>query len=164
MNKDRASRRLPVILCIVFAFMLTIAPLPEWAEDFRPDWVALTLIYWSMTLPRTYSIGSAWLTGIILDVAQGTLLGQHALALSFVVYITVKFHLQLRVFPLLQMTATVFAMLAIYQFILFWINGVAGVHSEAVTYWGPVISGSILWPLISMFFSGVRYRARVRPA
>ena len=160
LNKDRTSRRLPVILCIVVALMLTIAPLPSWASDFRPDWVALTLIYWAMTLPRTYSIGSAWIVGIILDVAQGTLLGQHALALGFVVYVTVKFHLQLRVFPPLQMTATVFALLAMYQFILFWINGVAGVHSDAVTYWGPVLSGTVLWPLIAVFFSSVRYRAR----
>lgn len=160
MATEYSSRKLPVLMCVVFALMLAISPMPEWAEDFRPDWVALTLIYWSMLLPRTYSVGFAWVIGLIVDVAQGTLFGQHALALCFVIYITVKLHLQMRVFPLLQMTATVFALLAIYQFILFWINGVAGINAPAITYWGPVVSGTLIWPIVSAVYGGVRYRAR----
>ncbi len=160
MSNGRNARRLPVLLSIVVALMLSIVPLPAAIEAFRPDWVALTLIYWAMTLPRSYSVGTAWIVGIVVDVAHGTLLGQHALALCFVIYVTVKFHLQLRVFPLSQMTATVFALLALYQFLLFWINGVAGLHTEAVTYWGPVVTGTLIWPLLSMFFSGIRYRVR----
>lgn len=163
MSKDRQSRRLPVLASIVLAFMLAIVPLPDYVSAYRPDWVVLTLIYWSMNLPRTYSVGSAWVVGLVLDVAHGTLLGQHALALSLVVYITVKFHLQMRQFPISQLTATVFALLALYQFILFWINGVAGVHAEATAYWGPVLTGTVIWPILSMFFSGMRYRASSRP-
>jgi rod shape-determining protein MreD len=154
------ARRLPVLLSVVVALLLTIVPLPDAAEAFRPDWVALTLIYWAIALPRTWSVGSAWVVGIVVDVAQGTLLGQHALALCFIVYITIKFHLQLRVFPMLQMTATVFSLLAMYQFLLFWINGVAGLHTEAISYWAPVITGTVLWPVLSVVFSGIRYRAR----
>lgn len=160
MNSGRNARRLPVLLSFVVALMLSIVPLPAAIEAFRPDWVALTLIYWAMTLPRSYSVGTAWVVGIVVDVAHGTLLGQHALALCFIIYVTVKFHLQLRVFPLSQMTATVFALLALYQFLLFWINGVAGLHTEAVVYWGPVISGTLLWPLLSIVFAGIRYRVR----
>jgi rod shape-determining protein MreD len=163
MSSETASRRLPILLLLVLALMLTIAPLPQWATEFRPNWVALTLMYWAMLLPNKYSVGTAWVVGLIVDVAQGTLLGQHALALCFVIFVTVKFHLQLRVFPTSQMTATVFALLASYQFILFWINGVAGIHADAVTYWGPVISSTIIWPLLTMFFGQVRYRARSRP-
>ena len=161
MSDARNARRLPVLLSIVAALMLSIVPLPSVVEAFRPDWVALTLIYWAMTLPRSYSVGTAWVVGIVVDVAHGTLLGQHALALCFVVYVTVKFHLQLRVFPLSQMTATVFALLALYQFLLFWINGVAGEHTESVTYWGPVISGTLIWPVLSMLLSGISHRVRV---
>lgn len=160
MSKQRYTRPQPVIITLVLALMLAIAPMPDWAAPFRPDWVAMTLIYWSTNLPRTYSVGWAWIIGIVLDVAQGTLLGQHALALSLVIYITVKFHLQMRQFPTLQLSATVFALLALYQFILFWINGVAGVNTPTVSYWGPVLTGSLLWPLLTMMFGGVRYRAR----
>lgn len=160
MSSDRGSRVQTAISSLILALMLTIAPLPDWAAAFRPDWVALTLIYWSMNLPQKYSVGWAWATGLILDVAQGSLLGQHALALSLVIYITVKFHLQMRQFPMLQLSVTVFAQLALYQFILFWINGVAGVSAPPVNYWGPVIAGSLLWPAATTVFAGSRFGAR----
>ena len=160
MSPDRASRRLPVVITLILGLMLSIMPLPESMQAFRPDWLALLVIFWAMQWPRTWSVGSAWIIGIVLDVSYGTLLGQHALALCLVAFVTVRFHLLMRVFPLSQLTMTVFALLALYQFILFWINGVAGISAPAVTYWGPVILGTVLWPFIYMFLSGVRYRAR----
>jgi len=159
MSRDRASRILPVLVTILVSLMLMIVPLPEAAEPFRPDWLALTLIFWAMQLPRTWGVVTAWLVGIVLDVAQGTLLGQHALGLCFVVFLTVRLHLLMRVFPLMQLTATVFALLAIYEFLLFWVNGIAGVSTELVYYWGPVLTGTVIWPFLYMFLSGVRYRA-----
>jgi len=160
MSRDRASRRLPIVITLVVGLMLSIMPLPESAVAFRPDWLALLMIFWAMRLPRTWSVGSAWIVGIILDVSYGTLLGQHALALAVVVFVTIRSHLLMRVFPLLQLTATVFALLATYQFILFWVNGVAGVTAPSITYWAPVITGTLLWPFLFMFLSGVGYRAR----
>tara|TARA_R110002096_G_scaffold101547_2_gene224541 strand:- start:14399 stop:14890 length:492 start_codon:yes stop_codon:yes gene_type:complete len=160
MSRDRDSRRLPIIISLLVGLLLTMMPLPESVGAFRPDWLALLIIFWAMQLPRTWSVGSAWIIGIILDVSQGTLLGQHALALCVVAFVTVRFHLLMRVFPLPQLTATVFAILGLYQFLLFWVNGVAGVGAPAVTYWGPVIAGTALWPLIMMLLSGLRYRTR----
>ena len=160
MSRAGRAGRLPVILTIIVSLMLMVMPLPDWAMPFRPDWVALTLIYWAMMLPRTWSVGTAWIIGIVLDVAQGTILGQHALALCFIVFITVRFHLLIRVFPMQQLTATVFAILALYQFVLFWINGVAGVAAPPVNYWGPVISGTLFWPVVSLLLSGVRLRVQ----
>ena len=161
MSRADGSRRLAVIVTIIISLMLMVVPLPDWATTFRPDWVALTLIYWAMMLPRTWSVGSAWVVGLVLDVAQGTILGQHALALCFIVFITIRFHLLMRVFPMQQLTATVFAILALYQFILFWVNGVAGVDVPAVGYWGPVITGTLFWPVVSLLLSGARSRARL---
>ena len=161
MTRDGGSRRLPVIVTVIVSLMLMVLPLPDRVEPFRPDWVALALIYWAMMMPRTWSVGSAWFIGIVLDVAQGTILGQHALALCFMVFITVRFHLLMRVFPMQQLTATVFAILALYQFILFWVNGVAGVAVPAVNYWGPVITGTIFWPFVLIVLRGIRMRAQL---
>jgi rod shape-determining protein MreD len=162
MSRHGYGRRLPVILTIVLAIMLAIVPLPEQAEPYRPDWVAVVLIYWAMMLPRTWSVGSAWLVGLVLDAAQGTILGQHALALTVVIFITVRFHLLMRVFPMQQLTATVFALLALYQFLLFWTNGVAGTQVDIVYYWAPVVSGTLLWPIVTLLLAGVRAGAPSR--
>ena len=160
MTRDRASLRMPVIMSFIVGLMLTIMPLPTVLEAFRPDWLAMLVIFWAMQLPRTWSVGSAWFIGIVLDVSQGTLLGQHALALCCVAFITVRIHFLMRVFPAPQLTATVFPILAIYQFLLFWINGVAGIDAPSIVYWGPVISGTILWPVVMVFLSSMRYRTR----
>jgi rod shape-determining protein MreD len=159
-SDEVASRHAPVVVSMVVALMLTIAPMPEALEPFRPNWVVLTLIYWAISYPHSYSVGTAWLAGLVLDVAQGTLLGQNALALSVVSYVTLKFYLQLRQFPLLQLMATVFAILALYQFILFWVNGVAGINAPADVYWGPVVSGTLLWPVVSAALVGIRQQVR----
>ena len=154
------SRRLPAVITLVVGLMLAIMPLPDSIVALRPDWLALIMIFWAMQLPRTWSVGTAWIVGIVLDVAYGTLLGQHALALCVVVFVTVRFHLLMRVFPLSQLTATIFALLALYQFILFWINGVAGVSAPSIAYWGPVLTGAAIWPFVFIFMSGIRYRSR----
>ncbi len=158
MSRALASRRLPVIVTFVVGLMLSIMPLPDMIMPFRPDWLALLAIFWAMQLPRTWSVGSAWILGIILDVSYGALLGQHALALCVIVFITVRFHLLMRVFPLSQLSATVFALLALYQFLLFWVNGVAAVTAPPITYWAPVVSSTLIWPFLYMFLSGVRYK------
>jgi len=160
MSDRNQGRLLPAIISIVVAVMLTIAPMPPSLAPFRPDFVAMTLIYWTMMNPGSLNVGSAWLTGLLLDVAQGTLLGQHALGLALIVYLTVKFHLQFRQFPMLQMMATVFALLGLYQFVLFWINGVAGVNVPAIRYWGPLVSGTLLWPFLAFVLANFRRRSR----
>ena len=153
---------LPIIISLVLALALTMMPLPASLDTFRPDWMTLVMIFWALSVPHSYGVGVAWIVGIVLDVAQGTLLGQHALALSVVAFVAVKFHLLVRMFPLIQLTATVFAMLALYQVLLFWINGVAGIEAPASSYWGPVITGTLFWPFVHSILMGVRYRAQRR--
>ena len=97
-------------------------------------------------------MGTAFILGILVDVSKGTLLGQHAFAYLLVIFLTSKLHLQLRNYPLLQLTAIICLILMIYEFILFWINGVSGISSSISSYMGPVISGTVLWPIISKLF------------
>ncbi len=160
MSERSASLHVPVALSLVAALALAIVPLPDVVDPLRPDWVVLVMIYWALTLPRTYGIGTAWIVGLVVDVTQGTLLGQHALALTVIVYLTQRFHLLMRVFPLLQLTATVFALVALYRFLLFWVNGVVGVPAPAIVYWGPVLTSALVWPIVLNVMAGVRSGAQ----
>jgi len=51
-------------------------------------------------------------------------------------------------------------LLALYEFILFWINGVVGVVAPASSYWGPIIVSALIWPAINMVLVNVRQRVR----
>ena len=91
-----------IILSLVGALLLTLLPMPTAAQMYRPEWVALVIVYWCLAAPERVGVGVAWGMGIVLDVITGALLGQHALALAVVAYIAVTLHRQARLFPLWQ--------------------------------------------------------------
>ena len=78
---------LVIYLTLLVALVLMILPLPDWAQIYRPNWMALVLIYWSMALPGRVGLLFAFFSGIILDTSLGTLLGQHTLALVMIIAI-----------------------------------------------------------------------------
>lgn len=161
MSKQDAPRW-PVWAVLLVAVALTSLPLPAFMTPFRPPWAAIAIIYWIMMWPRAIGVGSAWLLGILLDVLHGDLLGQNALALGIIGYLTLRFHLQIRIFPLWQLTMTVFALLLINAFILFWIDGVAGNPPAGYARWTQVLVGGILWPPVMAIMDRIRERIENR--
>jgi rod shape-determining protein MreD len=133
---------------ILVALLLSIVPLPGAIAPFRPDWVAVVLLYWSLVEPHRYGLFMAFGIGLVLDTMTGALLGQHSLALLVVIYLSQRLHLQMRVFPASQVAVIVIALLGIYEFILLWIDGLAGHAVPLIERWGPVITGGVLWLLV----------------
>jgi rod shape-determining protein MreD len=131
---------------LLAAFALTIFPLPASVQALRPDWVALTVIFWIVSLPSWIGIGVAWLCGLLLDTLTGALLGQHAAALALVAYLSFKLHRRIRVFPIWQETFAVFVFLTLYHLMLMWVEGTVG-RTLGVEYLLPVVSSVIIWPL-----------------
>ena len=64
------------------ALILTVLPLPPWLDILRPAFLVLTVLYWSVNAPRTGGIALGFFAGLALDVFQGPVLGEHALALA----------------------------------------------------------------------------------
>lgn len=151
-----------IVLTIIIALMLSILPLPVWAEFYRPAWPVLVLIYWCMALPQRVGVGIGWLTGLMLDVLKGALLGQHALALAVVCYLTLNLHQRIRVFPLWQQALTIMVLLALYQLLILWFDGItAGQTHKGWVYWMPTLIGTLLWPWIFVVLRDLRRRFKV---
>ena len=70
---------LPVLFIV---FLLEITSLPEVVQDYRPDLLSLTLLFFAISEPRKYSIEVAWICGLILDLLTGSPLGVHAMVLA----------------------------------------------------------------------------------
>lgn len=150
-----------IALSFAVAFMLTAVPLPEWAANWRPAWVALVLIYWCMALPERIGIGTAWCLGLLLDVQQGTLLGQHALGLATIAWLTVKYHQRVRVFPLAQQALVVCGYVLIMQFLNLWVRGIMGVPPQHWSFWMPAFTGMLLWPWLFVILRDLRRKYHV---
>src|SRR5882672_12080332 len=156
MSERRRSWFVPALSLLLTA-ALAVLPLPRAVAPFRPDWVAVVLLLWSLTAPRRFRLLTAFWMGIVLDTLSGSLLGQHALALLVIVYLAERFHLRIRVFPISQLALTVLLLLGLYEFILFWIDGVAGRTVPLVERWAPPLTGTIVWlGLLAIFDSGRR--------
>ena len=148
-------------LSIVVALMLTLLPMPDWAVWMRPAWVLMVIIYWCMDVPYRVNVGVAWFVGIFLDVLNGTLLGEHALALTVVAYVVVRMHSRLRMFPMLQQGVSVFLLVLLYQLILYCVQGFIGELPHEWLYWSSAFTSLLLWPWVQSILSGCRRRFKL---
>lgn len=150
------------VASIVAALVLSVIPLPESIAAFRPAWVALIILYWCLVEPRRYALLGAFLVGIVLDVLVGSLLGQHALALLIIVFLSQRFHLRIRTFPASQILLTVVVLLGLYEFVLYWIDGIQGMETPLVERWGPIVVGGVLWLFVLTGIERSRQEAAAR--
>lgn len=152
MNRLHNTALIPITLVIAFVF--TLLPMPGWVVWLRPAWILMVLIYWAMMDPERVNVGVAWMVGIFLDVLEGTLLGEHALALTVVIYIVVRMCSRLRMFPLIQQGLSIFLLVLLYQFILFCIQGFLGALPNSWLYWSSSLTSMLLWPWVYSILRG----------
>lgn len=155
---DRKPQRSAIYLSFLIAMILEIVPLPEWLTAYRPEWVAIVLLYWTLALPGTINIGHAWVLGITMDILTGTLLGQHALGLIVVSLITVHLHQQIRNFHLWEQSLVMTLIIMVTMGLMLWIEGIQGRSPNSWLYWAPAISNLLLWPWLFILLRVVRRR------
>jgi rod shape-determining protein MreD len=151
-----------IVVSFVAALMLTIVPLPNTASLLRPEWVALVLIYWCLALPTRVGVGVGWISGLVLDVARGTLLGQHALALSLVAFIALSLHQRVRVFPLWQQAVIVLLLVVLQQLLVVWVRGITGHAPDLWLYLLPAVTSMVIWPWLFILLRYTRRHFQVK--
>jgi len=135
-----------LLLAALVALILTVLPLPPWLDVLRPAFLVLTVLYWSVNAPRTGGIAFGFFAGLMLDVFQGPVLGEHALALSIVTYIAVREHQRIRSKPAIQQAMFVFVALVFYEVVLFMIDGWTGHPVTSPLRWVHTLTGALIWP------------------
>ena len=155
-------RILVIYLSLLVALVLMILPLPDWAQIYRPNWMALVMIYWSMALPKRVGLWFAFFSGIILDTSLGTLLGQHTLALVVIVSLNLNFYQRIRVLALAQQAIYVFVLLLVNQVIVAWVEGILGRATPLLAFFSGPFIGMLIWPWVFVVLRDIRRKALVR--
>ena len=158
---NNSSKFFTIGVTFIIAIMLMLMPLPEWARPYRPEWLILALIYWTMALPKNVGVGIAWMLGLCVDVIQGALLGQHALGFAITAYIAIRFHQRVHNYPLHQQAMFVGMILLPYMSISLWILGILGEDPRSWLYWAPVVTSVLVWPWIYLVLRAVGQKASV---
>jgi rod shape-determining protein MreD len=158
MMREGRIRRLPVALSSLVALALAVLPLPAVLDAFRPDFLVLVVFYWCIASPRAGGLSLAFFSGLALDVINGVVLGQHALALTLMGAWATHLRLRIRVFSVLSQCLTIFALLTGYQFVLFWVDGATGNPVTTFGRWLAPFIGALLWPLLGNILSKAHER------
>lgn len=146
-----------IALTFFIAYLLAVVPFPEWAMNFRPEWVPMVLIYWVMALPYRIGIGLAWGIGILLDILEGSVLGLNALALVIIAYVTLSLHLRLRMFSTLQQSGLVLALVGLNLMICHWLQIVSGqTIASNLMFLMAALTSAVIWPWLFQLLRHVR--------
>ena len=145
----------------VVAFVLTAVPLPEWAANWRPAWIAMVLVYWCIALPQRVGVITGWCVGLVLDVMHGSVLGQHAFGLAFVSFVALQYHKRLRVFPLVQQATFVGLVIFAYLLLMLAFYKLLASIEYSVGYLLATLTSALLWPWVYVILRDVRRRARL---
>jgi len=146
----RPARPWFIALSLAVGLSANIVPFSGVAMALRPDFLALVLLYWCIQEPRQVGVGTAWLAGLVMDVADATVFGQHALAYAVLAFAAGYFRRRVLRFPLWQQAAQVAVLLLVCAGLVLVVRYVGGAALPSWTYVAPPLVGALLWPLLSV--------------
>jgi rod shape-determining protein MreD len=140
----------PVFIWVTLAAGLGLDLLPWGRTPLVPDFLALALVFWNVHQPRRVGMGAAFLFGLLMDVHDGALFGEHALAYTLLSYGAIALHRRIQWFPVLGQSLYVLPLLLVAQLasavVRLWV-GSASSH-----WWVGLIEsgvGALLWPVVT---------------
>ena len=148
-----------IVLTILMALFLNALPWEGVWLLLRPDFVAVVLLYWCTHNPLRIGVGLSWLVGMLADVADSSLFGQHALAYTLLAFGGVVLHRRLQMFDVRQQTVQVLGIFAltygVYALVHWQVNGYV-----MWAYFIGCLTSTLLWAPLSILFRAVQ-QARV---
>ncbi|MDR2851490.1 MAG: rod shape-determining protein MreD [Burkholderiaceae bacterium] len=145
---DRPQLLLPVNPRFVWTTLfiaLLINMLPFGRVPWMPDFLALTIVFWGVHQNKRVGVGTAFFLGVLMDVQQAALLGQHALIYTLLGYFAVTVHRRLLWFRLVLQAIRVFPLFLLVRLIELGIRMLGG---DTFPGWSlllaPVIE-AVLW-------------------
>jgi rod shape-determining protein MreD len=112
-----------------------------------PDWLALVLVFWNVHQPRRVGVGVAFLFGLAMDVHEGALLGQHALAYTLLSFVAITMHRRLLWFGVLEQALQVLPLFAAAHLVSLLVRLAAGGMFPGWWVLAAPLAEAMLWPL-----------------
>jgi len=156
---SRSHRAWVLPASIVVALVLGLLPLPQVLQPLRPYWLALVVAYWVLEAPENAGLGLAFLSGLLADLAFGSLLGEQALRLVVLAFILQRFRARLRFFPVSQQAVAMGALLLNDRVIATAIHFALGVQPLPWSYWAAPLVGMLLWGPVYVALDAMRMGA-----
>ena len=124
-----------------------------------PDLLAVALVFWTVHQPLRIGIGAAFVFGLLTDVHQSSLLGQHALAYTVLSFFAITIHRRLLWFSVPSQAAQVFPLFAAAHAVELAVRMIQGGTFPGLTLLLAPVLEAVLWPLASILLLAPQRRA-----
>jgi rod shape-determining protein MreD len=151
----RHTSLVSIYLTLLLALLCQLFPWVGQGIIFRPDFMLVVILYWLLRAPNLCNVGTAWFAGLMVDLATGSLLGQHALSFIITAFVALSYQRRLVLFNGWQLTAYVLALLVIERSVILLLKLFAGNESPGWHYFWPIVTGLLLWQLMIFIFGGL---------
>jgi rod shape-determining protein MreD len=150
-----------VFSSLLAAYVLDVLP---WSGPWllaRPDFVLLVLLFWTVHEPRAVGQGIAFMVGLLMDVGDSMLLGQHALAYVLAVYGAQIFRVRILSFHLPEQTLHILGPTIAASAVLLLLNLALGADFPGLLFFVSPVVTALLWaPLTAILYSSRLRRRR----
>lgn len=139
----RPARGWFVAASLVLALLMNTIPLGNLPGI--PDFVALVLTFWCIREPLKIGMGIAFLLGLGMDVIDGSVMGQHALAYTLMAFAANSLSRRILWFPMIEQAMQIFPLLLLVQIVMLTIRMLTGAHFPGISYFIGSIVAALLW-------------------
>ena len=135
-----------IILTILIGLFLSLITLP--IGYYAPEWILLIAIYWAIAIPSNGKITLAFISGIVVDIVYGQILGISSLFYVVLIYLILRLYNSLRYMTIAQQAVVLFILIFIKQHLLVWAYYIidSNIDYQALVV-GAAVS-ALVWPLI----------------
>ena len=151
----RRTSPISVYLSLLTALLCQLFPWVGQGVILRPDFMLVVILYWLLRAPNLCNVGTAWFAGLLVDLATGSLLGQHALTFSVTAFVALTYQRRLVLFNTWQLLAYAFALLMIERVLILLLKLFEGNENPGFMYFWPVITGLLLWQIMILLFGSL---------
>ena len=124
-----------------------------------PDLLAVVLVFWTVHQPLRVSIVAAFVFGVLMDVHQGSLLGQHALAYTVLSFLAIALHRRLLWFTVPSQAAQVLPLFMVSHAVELSARLLAGGSFPGWAVLAAPLLEAALWPLATVLLLMPQRRA-----
>ncbi len=134
-----------IFFSFVVAYLLSVLP---WSGGWllaRPDFILVVLIFWSLHEPRAVGQGMAFALGLLMDVSDSMLLGQHAFAYVIGVFGVQVLRNRILTFTLPAQTLHIVGITFVTSVVMLMLNLLLGADFPGAAFFiSPAVTG-LLW-------------------
>jgi rod shape-determining protein MreD len=151
-----------VFFSLLAAYLLAVLPWSGRGLLARPDFVLIVLLFWTMHQPRSIGQGRAFALGLLMDVSDSMLLGQHALAYVAATFGAQVLRVRILSFGLPEQALHVLGLTTTAAAVTLLLNLLLGADFPGWFYFASPALTALLWPPVNwlLYSSAVRRRRR----